>query len=162
MKISDVMTRKPVTAGPLCTVEEVAALLLEHNVGGVPIIDNDNNLIGILTESDFIGRRVNVPHAMVSLTKLLGETHYNADVLEVFDRAKSLSVEKVMTRKVITMSPDSSLTDANQAMVTNNVSRLPIVKNGKLVGIITKRDILKVFASSFSSSHNLNTTSASL
>lgn len=146
MLVKDIMTKNVISSHPWLTVQDAAMTMLENDIGGLPIIDKDENLVGMLTESDFIGKKVNVPHAMVSLTKLLGQTHYKADIQEIFSRAKGFKIEKVMTSRVYSLSPDATLTDANEAMVRNRVSRLPIVKDNKLLGIITKRDILKNFS----------------
>jgi CBS domain-containing protein len=146
MLVKDIMTKNVISSNPWLTVEDAALAMLENNIGGLPIIDEEKNLVGILTESDFIGKKVNVPHAMVSLTKLLGQTHYKADIEDVFSRAKGFKIDRVMTSRVFSLSPSATLTDANEAMVRNNVSRLPVVEDKKLVGIITKRDILKNFS----------------
>ena len=146
MLVKDIMTKNVISSNPWLTVEDAALSMLDNNIGGLPIIDKERNLVGIITESDFIGKKINVPHAMVSLTKLLGQTHYKADIEEVFARAKGFKIDKVMTSRVHSLSPDASLTDANEAMIRNKVSRLPVVKDNKLMGIITKRDILKNFS----------------
>ena len=154
MLVKDIMTENVIAANTWNTVKEAADTMLKFNIGGLPIIDEDRNLVGILTETDFIGSKVNVPHAMVSLTKLLGQTHYKADITEVFDRSKDYAIERVMTKKVYSLSPETTLSDANEVMVRNKISRLPVIKNNKLVGIITKRDILKKFARRMASEVN--------
>ncbi|WP_127716900.1 CBS domain-containing protein [Halobacteriovorax sp. HLS] len=146
MQVKEIMTKNVIAAYPWSTVKEAAKIMLDNNIGGLPIIDEEQNIVGILTESDFIGRKVNVPHAMVSLTKLLGQTHYKADIESIFNKAKNFKVENVMNKKIFSLPPTASLSDANESMVRNKVSRLPIINNGKLVGIITKRDILRNFS----------------
>jgi CBS domain-containing protein len=160
MLVKDIMTTNVIAANPWNTVEEAAQAMLEYNIGGLPIIDENRNLVGILTETDFIGTKVNVPHAMVSLTKLLGQTHYKADINDIFDKTRDFALERVMTKRVYSLSPEATLSEANEAMVRNRVSRLPIVKNNKLLGIITKRDIMKKFAKKFVQQEASNYASA--
>jgi len=148
MKINDIMTKGVISVKATESVAMAAKTMLDNDIGGLPVIDEQNNLVGMITESDFIGKKVDIPHAMVSMTQLLGQTHYNADILQVFDKCKNTSVQDVMSKKLYTLSSSATLTDANYLLLSNEISRIPIVDDNKLVGIVTKRDILKVFSSS--------------
>ena len=140
------MTKNVISCKQDQTVADAANLMIEKNLGGLPIVDNEGNLVGVITESDFIGKKVDVPHALVSLTQLLGQTHYKGTVEEIFEKAKGSKLADVMTSDPHTIEQDADLSVASSLMLKNNVSRLPVVQDGKLVGIITKRDILKSFA----------------
>jgi len=145
MKVKDIMTEDVKFMKADETVAKAANIMLDNNIGGLPVLDDKRNVIGMITESDFIGRKVNIPHAMVSLTQLLGQVQYNVDLIDVFSKAKEISVTNVMSKKVLTISPEASLSDASRLLVDNEISRVPVVQAGSLVGIVTKRDILSCF-----------------
>ena len=88
------MTKNVISCKQDQTVADAANLMIEKNLGGLPIVDNEGNLVGVITESDFIGKKVDVPHALVSLTQLLGQTHYKGTVEEIFEKAKCSSCGK--------------------------------------------------------------------
>jgi CBS domain-containing protein len=146
MGVSKFMTKDVISCNQNQTVADAAKVMIDKNIGGLPIVDDEGNLVGMITESDFVGKKVDVPHAMVSLTQLLGQTHYKGTVEEIFEKAKSSLLKDVMTTDPQTIDLPADLSVASSLMLKSNVSRLPVVDNGKLVGIITKRDILKSFA----------------
>ncbi len=145
MKASDFMTKNVKTCTPNQTVQDAANLMLENDFSVVPVVDGDGNLQGIITESDFISREVKIPHAMVSLKHLFGQNFNSLDIEEVYKKSKDLTLDKVMTKDVKTVSPNDSLNDVVAHMSKKNIKRLPVVDNGKLVGIITRRNILQAF-----------------
>ncbi|WP_127717884.1 CBS domain-containing protein [Halobacteriovorax sp. HLS] len=146
MSVSKFMSKNVISLNQDQTVEEAAKIMIEKNIGGLPIVDSTGKLVGMITESDFIGQKVDVPHALVSLTRLLGQTHHKGSVEEIFEKAKSSKLSEVMSTNVDTISSSADLSEASSIMLAQNVSRLPVCDDGNLVGIITKRDILKSFS----------------
>lgn len=114
------MTVRPVVASPYATVHDVAALMDHYKVGSV-LIKSGDALLGIVTESDFVSRVV----------------------LEGYDPLKT-PVSRIMTRDIITISPGADLFDALLLMKDADVRHLPVVDEGKLVGFITAKDVLKI------------------
>jgi CBS domain-containing protein len=102
-------------------------------------------LVGIITESDFVGKKANIPHALASIKRLLGQNFYFDDIETLFAKAKKSPIEEVMTRHPKTVSPDFSLTDVVNMMIRHNLKRIPVIQDKKLVGIITRQDIMKAF-----------------
>jgi len=146
MLIEQVMTTNVITCHGDKTIEDAARIMLENNIGGLPIVDDDNNLQGIISESDFIGHKKNVPHAMVTLTELFGETIHDGTIDEVFHRAKHKNISKVLAEHhIYSVTPEMSITQVSHLMLDKNVNRVPVVQDKKLVGIITRRDLLKAF-----------------
>ena len=145
MKASDFMTKNVKTCSPDQTVQDAASLMLDNDFSVIPVVDADGILQGIITESDFISREVEIPHAMVSLKHLFGQNFNSTDVEEIYKKSKNITLDKVMTKDVKVASPDDSLNDVVSKMSGKNLKRLPIVDNGKLVGIVTRRNILKAF-----------------
>lgn len=145
MKVSEFMTKDVISLTADHTVEEAAKLMLEKNISVIPITDSAANLIGIITESDFIGRDAHIPHALAAIKRLLGQIFYDRGVENIFQKAKTMPLEKVMTTNPKTVDSDYTLDDVINMMITYKLKRIPVVQNGKLVGIITRHDILKAF-----------------
>lgn len=146
MKVSEFMTKDVISLSSEHTVEEAAKLMLEKNISVIPITDSAANLIGIITESDFIGKEAHIPHALAAVKRLLGQIFYDSGVENIFQKAKTLSLEKVMTKTPKTVEPDYTLDHVVNMMINFKLKRIPVVQNGKLVGIITRHDILKAFS----------------
>jgi CBS domain-containing protein len=145
MKVYEFMTKDVISLKFNQTVEDAAQLMLEKNISALPIVDSESNLVGIITESDFVGKKANIPHALASIKRLLGQNFYLDDIESLFAKAKKSSIEEVMTRHPKTVSPDFSLTDVVNMMIRLNLKRIPVVQDKKLVGIITRQDIMKAF-----------------
>lgn len=146
MKASEFMTTDVKTCTTDQTVQDAATLMLDNDFSVVPVVDKDGNLQGIITESDFISREVDIPHAMVSLKHLFGQTFHASHVEEIYNKSRDLTLDKVMTKDVKTCTPDTSLDDVVDKMSAKNLKRLPVVDGGKIVGIITRRNVLKAFS----------------
>ncbi len=146
MLIEEVMTKNVISCHEDKTLEVAAQMMLEKNIGGLPIVDDNNHLLGIISESDFIGKKLNVAHAMVTLTELFGETIHDGSIDEVFHRAKHKVISKVLAaHHVYSATPNMTITEVSHLMLEKNVNRVPVIVDKKLVGIITRRDILRAF-----------------
>ena len=121
-KAIDIMTNKPVTAKPSITVKECADLMTEHGVGSIILVEG-KDLKGIVSKKDIVSK-------VVSKSK---------------DASKT-KVTEIMTfaRDMITISPGEDIYNAMVLMKENDVKRLPVMDEGKLVGLITSKDILKI------------------
>ena len=147
MKASEFMTKDVLTCSPEQTVAEAAELMLKNDFSVVPVVDGSGKLEGLITESDFISKNVDIPHAMVSLKHLFGQKYNSTDVEDIYKKSKSLPLKDIMTKDVKTVSPEATLNEVVNLMSSKNIKRLPVVDGEKLVGIITRKNILKAFAS---------------
>lgn len=145
MKVSEFMTKNVIFLNPTQTVEEAAQLMLKEEISVLPIVDAKSHLVGIITESDFVGKEANIPHALASIKRLLGQVFYFDDIETLFLKAKTMPVEQMMTKSPKTVTPDYSLTDVVNLMIRHNLKRIPVVEDEKLVGIITRQDIMRAF-----------------
>ncbi len=145
MKVNEFMTSNVITCYDDQTVEEAAKIMTEKDFSVMPIIDRDQKLVGILTESDFIGREAKIPHALASIKQLFGQIFYFNDIEPIYKKAKKRKLSEVMTRKPITVKSDSSLTNVINIMISKGLKRLPVVDSDELVGIVTRKDLLKAF-----------------
>lgn len=145
MKVSEFMTKDVIYLTPKHTVEDAAKLMLEKNISVVPIVDSAAHLIGIITESDFVGKDANIPHALVALKRLFGQIFYSNGVEDIFQKSKNVPLENVMTKNPKTVELDYTLDDVINMMIHYKIKRLPVIQNGKLKGMVTRHDVLRAF-----------------
>lgn len=153
MKIEEIMTENVVSCGPDEPVKHVAQMLREHKVGGIPVVQ-DGEVAGMITENDIL-KLLEVPERdsqlwlpspfeiiEVPLRELIGWEEAGRALEDVGAR----KVGDVMSKPAITASPDETLETVASRMVKNNVHRMPVVDDGKLVGIVTRQDIISGLA----------------
>lgn len=143
MKVKEIMTKDVITVSPDTPVKDIAEIMLKNGIGGIPVVEGDK-VVGIVTEEDLIMK--NVKLHFPTYIQLLDAVIYLESLKryeEDLRRAIGATARDVMSREVITVSPEDSVEDAATLMVEKGISRLPVVENERLVGIITKRDILK-------------------
>lgn len=144
MKIEEIMTTDVITVSTSDSVEQCAKLLQEHNISGLPVLDESGKVAGIVTEGDLIRRasRIKAPGYLEILGGLiyLGSPKKFVDELQ---RAMSLEAGQLMTKDVISVKPGEEIEKAATLMVEEGISRLPVLDaDGKLVGIVSRRDIM--------------------
>jgi len=144
MKVKDVMTAAVITVASGDSVEKCARLLQEHNISGLPVVDKDNKVIGMVTEGDLIRRasRIKAPGYLEILGGLiyLGSPKKFVDELK---RAMAHEAGHLMSAKVITVQPGDDIEKAATLMLDKDIGRLPVVDSeGALVGIVSRRDIM--------------------
>jgi CBS domain-containing protein len=140
--VNDIMSCKVVTVKASDSVEDAARLLLEHRISGLPVVDEDGNLVGVLSESDLIHKAEPLP----SPSLYYGNRE---KFLEEMWKVKASQVREVMTEDVITVSPEDGVEKAASLMLEKGVKRLPVVRGEKVVGMVTRADILKALARNF-------------
>jgi CBS domain-containing protein len=141
------MTREVVTIGPEASVEELAKLLEERRISGVPVLDPDRGLVGVVTQTDLVqrSRDLDLPPALNIL-----DLHLFLETPSRFQkRLEKLlggQVKDVMTANPITLAPDTPVKEIARIMSTKGVHTLPVVEKGKLVGIVGKLDLIRGLA----------------
>lgn len=145
MKAKDFMTTNVITCTEDQSVADAAKLMVEKEFSVMPILNSEGKLVGIVTESDFVGKEVKVPHALASIKQLFGQNFYFNDVETLYAEAKNKKLSSVMSKNLKTIKPETSLSKVVNYMISKNIKRLPVVDGEKLVGIITRKNILKAF-----------------
>lgn len=144
MLARDIMTHQVVTVTPDMLVPEVAKLLLEHKISGVPVVNAEHELIGIVSEGDLISKKANLKTPPV--LSLLGGFIYlespNRFETEL-RKVTAVKVKDLMTKKVIAVSEDTPVSEVASIMVEKKINRVPVLRRKKLVGIITRADIVR-------------------
>jgi CBS domain-containing protein len=145
MKAADVMVTTVVTVGPECSIENVADTLLENRVSAVPVVSNGGDLVGIVSEGDLIRRTEIDTERRRSrwLALLIGTQPLAAE----FVKSHASRVADVMTRDVIVATPDTPLRHIAALFEKNGIKRVPIMSNGKLVGIVSRANLIQALAS---------------
>lgn len=144
MKASDVMVRNVIAVGPKASVPEVAKILLQNGVSAVPVVTDGDKLVGIVSEGDLMQRPEAGTEARRSWWLDLF-AHSDTRAAE-FTKSHSLKVSDVMTREVVTAKPDTPLADIAALLVKHGIKRVPIVRRGKLVGIVSRANLLEMIA----------------
>ncbi len=144
MKAAEVMTTSVVTVRSAATVAEAADLMLEHGVSGLPVIDANGHIVGIVTEGDFLRRAETGTERRRSrwLEFLLGPGRLANEYVHSHAR----KVEEVMTRDVVTVSESTPLEDVVTVMERRRIKRVPVLTGGKIVGIISRANLVQALA----------------
>ncbi len=143
----DIMTKDVVTVKPETSLEDLASLLLKHQISGVPVVDNAGALYGIVTEKDLISRnrRLHIP-TVVSFLDAAIYLESSKKFEEDVKRLAATKVSEICVRKVVTITEDTTVVDIATIMDDKDIHLLPVVKGGKVVGIVGKRDIVRAVA----------------
>lgn len=149
--VKEFMNKDVIFLSPDNTIFEAAKLLAQLDIAGAPVVKNDK-IVGILSISDIIkfidiklGKLPNIDTPGLSnfLLVLLKMKKIHSDFGKQLDKITKHTVNEVMTKNVITVSPLSTLIEAAELMEKYNVNRLPVVSEGKLVGIVARADLIK-------------------
>ena len=146
MTVADFMTSKVVTVTPDISILAAARLMLEHRISGLPVVDDANHVVGIVSEHDLLRRHrpeggTENPHWLALMTEAAGLGPEAA-------RFRDEKVGTVMTRDVVTVAPETPLAQACRLIGDHGIKRLPVVRNGVLAGIIARADLVRAFARS--------------
>jgi CBS domain-containing protein len=152
MNVSDVMVSAVITVKPDATVQEAAQLMLANRVSGLPVVDDSANLIGIISEGDLLRRapegtwpKAWGPPPRRGWAKLLMAPE-EPDTEFVAQHGRK--VGDVMTRDVVSAASEASIADVAALMVHHRIKRVPIVQAGRVVGIVSRANIVEAFAGS--------------
>ena len=144
MRAVEVMTTKVITVGENASVAEVAKLLAERGISAVPVVDKDDRVIGMVSEGDLLHRTETGTEKcrswwlemMASTNQLAGD----------YIKSHSANVKDVMTRDVISVSDTTPLADIAILLEANRIKRVPVVRDGKLVGIVSRANLVRALA----------------
>ena len=140
----DIMTKNVTTVGAATTIEELARILMEHKISGAPVVDDNENLIGIVTENDLISRdkRLHIPTVMRLFDAFI-VLESQSKVEKEIKRMTAITVNDIYTKEVITVAEDTPVQDIATIMSKKRVHLIPVVEGKKILGIIGKIDLIK-------------------
>jgi len=141
MKVRDVMTKDVVSIRPFATLKEAAELLVQHRISGLPVVDGDGRVVGVLSEGDILFREREAPEPKGLLARLL-----EVEPLDVKWKLEAHTAGAAMTAPPVTISPRKAVSEAASVMIDAGVNRLPVVDDeGRLLGIVTRADLVRAF-----------------
>ena len=140
-----IMTRNPVCVKPETKIADAVKILLDKHFNGLPVVDADNKLVGILTQSDLVAqhKKIDLPSYFVILDAAIpmqSPKKFEDSVAKM----NAETVKDLMTKDVFSVNPTTSVDIIASYMVDNKHYSLPVLENGKLVGIVGKEDILRM------------------
>lgn len=143
----DIMTKDVITVKPDTSIEELSSILVKNEISGVPVVDDSGALYGMVTENDLISRnkRLHIP-TVVSFLDAAIYLESSKKFEEEVKRLTATRVGDICVRKVVTITEDTTVIDIATIMTEKKVHLLPVVKAGKLAGIVGKRDMVKAVA----------------
>jgi len=144
MRAIDVMTSKVITVDENATVQAAAKLLAEHGISAVPVVDKDNRAIGMVSEGDLLHRAETGTDRRRSwwLEMMTSTNQLAAEYI----KSHSGKVRDVMTRNVISVTEETALADIAILLETHRIKRVPVLRDGKLVGIVSRANLVRAFA----------------
>jgi CBS domain-containing protein len=146
LTVRDIMDADPVTVSPTDDVETVVRLLRRHELPGVPVVNEGGRCVGIVTEADLVladeEGDLHIPHYI----ELFGGVVFLEPLRRFEGRLKKAfasTVNDLMTEDPVTIEPDASVAEAGRVIVRRGHNRLPVVEHGRLVGVVTRVDVLE-------------------
>lgn len=145
MRAHQIMTKPVITVTPDATILEAADIMLRQHISGLPVVDEAGKLVGIVSEGDFIRRgEIGTERRRGAVLRfILGPGKSASD----FVHEHGCKISEVMTPSPVTVTEDTPLADIVDLMEKRNVKRLPVVRNDKIVGIVTRANLLQAVAS---------------
>ena len=143
----DIMTRDIITVTRETSIQELSRIFMEKGVNGLPVVDDDGNVVGVVTQGDLIEQKkqLHIPTVIALfdwVMPLESEKKFEADV----KRMTAAKVGDIYHKGAVTVEADADLTEVATVMAEEDVHTLPVVEDGRLVGIIGKLDIIRGFA----------------
>jgi len=143
LKAKDIMTADVITVKPETTVEELARLLIEHKISGAPVVGDDNQLVGVVTENDLIKKnaRLHIP----TIIRLF-DAYFLLNSDKVEEEIKKMvagTVDEICNKDIVSLTEETTLEEIATIMSEKNIHLLPVLRDGLVVGIVGKADIVK-------------------
>jgi CBS domain-containing protein len=144
MRAMDVMTTDVITVDPEMKVQGLATLLAERGISGAPVVDASGALVGIISEGDLLHRaEIGAARRHRVRRRSWWLDHYASDVAREYIKDHGRAVKDIMTRDVATVTEDADLADVAALLEAKRVKRVPVMRDGKVVGIISRANIVR-------------------
>lgn len=146
MRAEQIMTREVIAIKADTTVDEIARLLSEHRIGGLPVVDDENRVIGIVSESDLFLKEKGMPFSAVKVPTLFKRWVDPDRLTEIYEDARHHTAADVMTGEVVCVDVEDTVGHAAWLMAQRDIKRVPVLRSGRLAGIVTRSDIVRLLA----------------
>lgn len=144
LKAKDIMKRDVITVSPETTVEELGRLFIEKGISGAPVVDSGRKLVGVVTENDLISqnKRLHIP-TILRLFDAFIPLESTSTIEKEIKKMSASTVAEICTKDVVTIDEETSVQDIATVMTEKRIHLLPILKEGKVIGIIGKHEVIK-------------------
>jgi CBS-domain-containing membrane protein len=149
-RVKDIMSTNVITVYPETPVGEIARLMSDNDIGGLPVVDHQNKILGVVTELDLIAR--NTRFKMPTFFTILDSIIYLETPQHFRNRLKNIlgtTAKEIMSTPAVTIAPNATIEDLAEQMIDRRMNPLPVVENNKLVGIISRSDVVRLMADEF-------------
>jgi CBS domain-containing protein len=148
MRAMDVMTSNVITVDPDTSVQALATLLAERGISGVPVVASNNRLVGIVTEGDLLHRAETGTERRTQRrrSRWLDTLGADQEAARDYVKAHGRTVREIMTREVLSVSDTTELADIATLLETKRIKRVPVLHDGKLVGIVSRANLVRALA----------------
>lgn len=144
MKVKQMMSHPAVVVAEDATLEEVARTMLDHHIGCVPVVDRQGKIVGIITESDFAAKEKGLPFSTFRAPQLLGQWIGSDSVERIYEAARRMKASEIMRTQIVTVTEEASMNEAVELMFRHDINRIPVVRDGAPVGIVSRHDLLRM------------------
>jgi CBS domain-containing protein len=152
LRAKDIMTKDVISVKPSTTIEELARILVKNRISGAPVADDAGNPKGIITENDLISKnsKLHIPTILRLFDAYipLGTSRLESDIKKM----AALTVDEICSKEVVTVDEEASVEYVATLMTEKKIHLLPVLREGKMVGIIGKKDLIKGLAGEVSGS----------
>jgi CBS domain-containing protein len=143
LTVADVMTKPVITVRSDTSLKDVARLLIDNGVSGAPVVDDDGRVLGVVSEADFLVKEQGpdeIHHRR--LARVMGESD---ETRRQLDKIEARTAGGAMTAPAVTIAPTRAIRAAAALMTSRGVNRLPVVDDGRLIGIVSRADLLRAY-----------------
>lgn len=142
MKAKDIMTHPVVSIKATTPVDEIARLLVKHKIGGMPVVDDENHIIGMVSENDLFLKEKGMPFSAIKVPTLFSQWVDPTKIKEIYVDAHLHTAADVLDPNVVCVDIADDVVDIALLMAQQDLKRVPVLQDGRLVGIITRLEII--------------------
>jgi CBS domain-containing protein len=147
MRAMDVMTTDVITVDPDTTVQALATLLAERGISGTPVVDASGRLVGVVSEGDLLHRvEIGTARRHRERRRSWWLDHFASDLAREYVKSHGRTVKDIMTHDVVTVIEDTDLGEVAALLEAKRVKRVPVTRDGKVIGIITRANLVRALA----------------
>jgi len=144
MKVSQIMRQPVISMREGDSLEEAARVMLEHNLRGVPVVNEQGKMSAFLSVSDYLAKDKYVPFSRFHAPQLFGKWIGREGIEKIYEEARATPVKEVMSTDVISVTEDDSVEKLVELMLSRDLNRIPVVRDGVPVGIVARFDLLRL------------------
>jgi len=148
MRAEQIMTTDVMTVHADTTIEEVVRLLTMRRIGSVPVVDDEQRVVGVVNDEELFTSEKGIPFSAVRVPVLFEKWAKPDRVVEIYANARQNTVRDVMSLEFICIDANADVAHITQLMVEQNAHRILVTRNDRLVGIITRLDLIRMLADS--------------